>query len=287
MTRTAYVNGVYVDHNDAAVHIEDRGYQFADAVYEVVAVLGGKILDIEPHLARLKISLQGLEIPSPMSDAALGVVLNEVKRKNRLKNGILYFQISRGVAPREHGFPGEQITPSMVVTAKRLNFDAIKQKQKKGISVKTLPETRWARPDIKSVGLLANVLAKEEANKSKADDAWFVDNKGLVTEGTANNAWIVVGGKLITKELSGSILAGITRQSLIGVVAREGLEIVERGFTVGEALAADEAFITSTTNFVMPVVTIDTKPIGTGKPGSVSKKLIKHYWNYLDEIAKG
>ncbi|MCK5042003.1 MAG: D-amino-acid transaminase [Sphingomonadales bacterium] len=282
MSRIAYVNGSYVHHASAAVHVEDRGYQFADAVYEVVAVLNGKILDMEPHLARLSRSLQSLQIAMPMSDKALSVVLNEVKRQNRLRNGILYFQVSRGVAAREHGFPDGSISPSVVVTAKRLNFDAIKEKQKTGISVKTMVETRWARPDIKTVCLLANVLAKAEANKGGATDAWFVDHNGMVTEGTANNAWIIKGSTLITRELSNDILAGITRSSLLEVAEKEGLKIEERSFSVAEAKAADEAFITSTTNFVMPVVSIDGQKIGDGKPGSICQKLIKFYWNYLE-----
>jgi D-alanine transaminase len=282
LSRIAYVNGSYVYHLGAMVHVEDRGYQFSDAVYEVVAVLNGKILDLEPHLARLGRSLAGLQIGSPMSNKALSVVLNEVRRLNRLRNGILYFQVSRGVATREHGFPNTEVKPSVVVTAKRLNFDAIKKKQQLGINVITTAETRWARPDIKSVCLLANVLAKAKANKNGATDAWFVDNDGMVTEGTANNAWIIKDNMLITRELSNDILAGITRHTLLSVANDLGMKICERSFSVVEAKGADEAFITSTTNFVMPVVKIDEQKIGDGKVGQVCKKLIKFYWNYLE-----
>ena len=282
MSRIAYVNGSYVAHSGAAVHVEDRGYQFADAVYEVVAVLNGKILDLEPHLARLSRSLQHLQIEAPMSDKALGVVLREVQQQNRLKNGILYFQVSRGVAPREHGFPEAIITPSVVVTAKRLDFNAIKKKQEVGISVHTTSETRWARPDLKTVCLLANILAKAEANEGGATDAWFVDKSGFVTEGTANNAWIIKDNTLITRELSNAILAGITRQTLLRIVKKEGLKLIERSFSVDEAYNADEAFITSTTNFIMPVVIIDGHKIGDGRPELICQKLIEGFWDYLE-----
>lgn len=283
MSRIAYVNGSYVPHSGAVVHIEDRGYQFADAVYEVVAVLNGQILDLEPHLNRLARSLNNLHIPTPMSDSAISVILRQMVLQNRLRNGILYFQVSRGVAPREHGFPEQYVAPSMVVTAKRLCFDAIKKKQQKGISVNTTVETRWARPDIKTVCLLANVLAKAEANDEGATDAWFVDKSGMVTEGTANNAWIIKDNTIITRALSNDILAGITRQTLLSVAKNEGLKIIERSFSVDEAISADEAFITSTTNFVMPVVSIDGQKIGKGKPGAICQKLIKSYWDILGD----
>ena len=284
MSRIAYVDGQFVLHANAAVHIEDRGYQFADAVYEVVAVMGGKILDFNPHMDRMERSLAGLEIPVPMARAAFRVAMEELLRRNRLHNGIIYYQISRGVAPRGHGFPADVLAPVVVMTVKRIDFDAIRTKQAKGIKVITVPESRWARPDIKSVSLLANVLAKETAARADASEAWFADRDGLITEGSSTNAWIVdANGVLRTRTLDGAILAGITRQSLNGVLQGLGIKVGEDAFSVQEAEHAREAFMTSTTNFVMPIIQINDSVIGDGAPGPIAQKLMADYWRYVDE----
>ena len=284
LSRFAYVDGQYVPHASAAVHIEDRGYQFADAAYEVVAIMGGRILDFDPHMDRMERSLASLEIPVPMARMAFRAAMEELLRLNRLQNGIIYYQVSRGVAPRGHGFPEQVLAPVVVMTVKRMDFDAIRRKQAKGIKIITVPETRWARPDIKSVSLLANVLAKEEASRAGAAEAWFVDDDGLVTEGSSTNAWIVdADGNLRTRALDGAILPGITRQSLDKVVQGLGLPVKEEAFSVEEAEHAREVMMTSTTNFVMPVVQVNDSVIGDGVPGPLAQMLLASYWQYVDE----
>jgi D-alanine transaminase len=281
VSRVAYVNGEYVPHRTAAVHIEDRGYQFADGVYEVCAVLGGKILDLEPHLNRLARSLNELSIARPMSWAALKVVMAETVRRNKIRHGMLYIQITRGVARRDHPFPAAT-PPSLVMTARAVDFNAVIKRSEKGIAVITLPDMRWQRRDIKSIALLPNILAKQAAKEAGAYEAWQVDPQGFVTEGSSTNAWIVTkDGALVTRSLSHDILPGITRQIIIKLAAEHGLKLVERDFTVAEAMEAREAFLTSTTAFAMPVVRIDSAVLGNGHPGSVCRELIRHYWAYL------
>lgn len=286
MSRIAYVNGSYVPHRRAAVHIEDRGYQFADGVYEVVGVFDGRMIDEQLHLDRLDRSLGELSIRPPMSRAALRFVMAEVIRRNQLRHGMVYMQITRGVAPRDHVFPAHA-KPGLVMTARRLKPTDPKIVAR-GIDVITLPDMRWKRCDIKSISLLPNVLAKQTAKTKGASEAWLVGGDGIVTEGTATNAWIVTRkGILVTRTPDASILNGVTRRSVLRLAKREGLEIEERGFTVKEALAAREAFITSTTNYVMPVVHIDGKPVGDGKPGPFSRRLRAAYLDYMDESAVG
>jgi D-alanine transaminase len=272
MSRIAYVNGRYLPHAEASVHIEDRGYQFADGVYEVIAVQGGEFVDEELHLARLGRSLAELRIAAPMSRRALALVLHEVIRRNRVRDGIVYLQATRGVAPRDHPFPSD-IRTSLVVTARRARA-ANPKMLSEGASVITIPDIRWARCDIKSIALLPNVLGKQQAREADAYEAWQVDGAGMVTEGTSTNAWIITdAGELVTRQASSAILNGCTRLALLDIARRIGLTFVERPFSVAEAKAAREAFLTSTTSLVLPIVRIDGTAIGDGRPGPLVLKL--------------
>jgi D-alanine transaminase len=276
MSRIAYVNGRYVPHRVARIHIEDRGFQFADAVYEVIAVTGGALVDETPHLKRLGRSLGELRIAWPMSEPALKAVMREVIRRNGVSDGIIYLQVGRGAAPRDFPFP-KGVRPSVVMTARRHKGPAPRLVAE-GVGVITIPDIRWARPDIKSVALLPNTLGKQQAKEAGAYEAWQVDRDGKVTEGTSSNAWIITtAGEVVTRQADTSILNGITRLSLIALLKSEGLKLVERPFTVAEAKAAREAFLTSTTNFVLPVVRIDDAPVGNGYPGSVVQRLRDAY----------
>jgi D-alanine transaminase len=278
MGRVAYVNGRYERHGEASVHIEDRGYQFADAVYEVWSVFDGKLADPEGHFVRLARSLSELRIAMPMSRAALTIVLRETVRQNRVRDGILYLQISRGVAPRDHAFPTEPVPPAVVVTCKPVNFAALQAKAAKGVSVITVPENRWGRADIKSTSLLPNALAKQAAREKGAAEAWFVDELGFVTEGSSSNAWIVdAEGVLRTRDTNANILRGVTRTSLLQIIRDEGLKVDERPFTPAEAQAAKEVFITAATALVTPVIAVDGKPVGNGSPGPVATRLRRLY----------
>ena len=278
MGRIAYVNGAYVRHADAAVHIEDRGYQLADAVYEVWAMSDGGLCDPEGHFARLERSLGELSIAMPMSRAALTAVLKETVRRNRIRDGLVYLQVSRGVAPRDHAFPTEPTPPAVVVTVKRTDPAAAEARAAAGVGVITTPENRWGRCDIKTVGLLPNVLAKQAARSSGAGEAWFVDADGLVTEGASSNAWIVTAdGVLVTRDTSANILRGVTRATLLEVARSENIRIEERPFSLQEALSAREAFFTGAGALLMPVVAIDGKPVGDGRPGPVATRLRSLY----------
>jgi D-alanine transaminase len=279
MSRIAYVNGRYVPHRDARVHIEDRGFQFADGCYEVVAIRGGIFIDAGLHLQRLRRSLAGLGIRFPMTDAALTVAMTEVARRNLVREGFIYLQITRGAAPRDFVFPAAT-RPTLVMTARAKPLIDVKLIEQ-GIKVITIPDQRWARPDIKSVSLLPNALGKEEAKQAGAYEAWQVDRDGNVTEGTSSNAWIVTrAGEVVTRQADHGILDGVTRQGLLRVIAASGLRISERPFSVAEAKVAAEALLTSSTNFILPVVKIDDAPIGDGKPGPLAKKLAARYLDY-------
>lgn len=281
MSRIAYVNGQYRDMRDASVNIEDRGYQFADGVYEVCEIRGGRIVDLARHMARLQRSLNELRIAMPMTLAALQSVIHEIVRRNRVSYGIVYLQISRGVARREHAFPVQPIKPSIVITARSLNFEKNQASAARGIAVITIPENRWPRVDIKSVSLLPNVLAKQQAKEQGAYEAWFVDGDGFVTEGASSNAWIVTKeGSVVTRSLDGGILAGITRAVLMDVLAALQIRLEERPFTPKEAYEAAEAFVTASSQIVMPVVAVDGQKIGNGSPGPVSRKLREHFHQF-------
>jgi D-alanine transaminase len=286
MPRWAYVNGSFVRHGDACVHIEDRGYQLADGVYEVWAVMGGRLADADGHFARLERSLGELRIPMPMTRAALTIVLQETVRRNRVGDGLVYLQVTRGVAPRDHAFPTRPVRPSVVVTARATDTRAAEARAAQGVAVITTPETRWARCDIKSVALLPNVMAKQAARERGAAEAWFVDELGLVTEGASSNAWIVdQDGVLRTRDLNANILRGITRASLLGLVADQHIAFAERPFTPDEAKTAREAFITGAGTLVLPVVRIDGVQIGDGRPGPVASRLRALYVSHARQTA--
>ncbi|HEV2898981.1 MAG TPA: D-amino-acid transaminase [Pseudaminobacter sp.] len=283
MPRIAYVNGRYVAHAEASVHIEDRGYQFADGVYEVCEVARGYIVDMKRHLDRLDRSLRELSIAWPMNRAAMEIVIVEVIRRNRVKNGLVYLQVTRGVASRDFLFPADT-KPSVVVTARKVDPAALARRAENGIKVITVPENRWDRVDIKSVGLLPNVLAKQKASEAGAQEAWFIDADGTVKEGGSSNAWIVTrDGALVTRPAEHGILRGITRTTLLDVAAKLGLRVEERGFTVAEAKAAREAFISSATTIAMPVVAIDGDPVANGHPGSVVLSLRQAFFDIAEK----
>ncbi|AYV48077.1 D-amino acid aminotransferase [Caulobacter flavus] len=274
MSRFAYVNGRFVRHGQAAVHIEDRGYQLADGVYEVWAVFDGKLADAEGHFARLWRSLDELRIAHPMSEASLIVVLREAIRRNHVREGLVYLQVSRGVAKRDHAFPSPAVPPAVVITARSVDRAAIEAKAAKGSAVITVPENRWGRCDIKTIGLLPNALAKQAARERGAIEAWFVDDLGLVTEGASSNAWIVdAEGRLRTRDTQANILRGVTRLTLLDVIAQAGLPVAEQPFTVEEAKSAREAFITGAGSLVTPITSVDGVKIGDGTVGPVASRL--------------
>jgi len=277
MSRIAYVDGVYQPLNLPGILVEDRGYQFADGVYEVCAIRDGRLLDEARHLDRLQYSLDALDMPMPMSRAALQQVMRETLRRNRIHSGILYIQVSRGVAPREHMYDAS-LKPVLVMTARPISAERRAQIMKKGISVISVPDQRWARCDIKSISLLPNVLARQSARHAKVQEAWQIDGQGMVTEGAATNAWIVdAKGVLRTRPADNDILNGIVRQVLLDCVAELGLKFEEKPFSLKEALAAQECFSTASTMSVFPVVKIDGKKIADCKPGAVAKMLSDAY----------
>jgi D-alanine transaminase len=285
MSRIAYVNGRYLPFAEATVHIEDRGYQFSDGVYEVCVVMEGGLVDEPLHMRRLQRSLTELKIAMPMSLAALRVVLRETVRRNRVRSGLVYVQVNRGVARRDHAFPPAGTAPSIVVTARGTDAAAAEKTAAAGIAVITVPENRWDRVDIKAVALLPNVLAKQAAKEQGAKEAWFVGKDGFVTEGSSSNAWIVSReGKVITRPADHGILRGITRTVLLNVLKAQGLELDERPFTAEEAYAAREAFVTSASQSVMPVVRIDGRPVGNGAPGLLATALRKDFHKHSEII---
>jgi D-alanine transaminase len=278
MSRVAYVNGRYVPFAEALVHVEDRGYQFADGVYEVCAVRGGNLVDEVPHMARLSRSLRELRIQAPLSDTALRHIMRETVRRNAVRDGLLYLQVTRGVARRDHPFPAKA-KPTLVATARSLPIWRYDDWAAGGVEVRTMPETRWARCDIKSIALLPNVLAKQSAREAGAYEAWFVDRDGLVTEGASTTAWIVdAAGVLRTRQLGNEILPGVTRGELLPLCRQLGIDAQEKPFTVEDARAAREAFITAASIGVIPVVKIDGHAVGAGVPGPVAKRLRAAYW---------
>jgi D-alanine transaminase len=283
MSRVAYVNGRYLPLHAAAINIEDRGYQFADGVYEVCEVRGGRLVDERRHMERLQRSLVELRIRMPMPLSALGVVLHETVRRNRVQDGIVYLQVTRGVARRDHAFPEPAPRPSVVVTARELDFAQNERTAADGIAVVTVPDNRWDRVDIKSISLLPNVLAKQTAREQGAREAWFVTGEGIVTEGSSTNAWIVSsGGRVVTRPADHGILRGITRTVLLDVIKAQGLTLDERPFTLAEAHAAREAFVTSASQIVMPVVRIDGQPVGDGRPGPIASALRQDFHRYAE-----
>jgi D-alanine transaminase len=283
MSRIAYVNGRYLPLRQAMVHIEDRGYQFGDAVYEVCEVRQGRLIDERRHLGRLKRSLDELQIRLPMSLVSLGIVLREVVARNRIGYGIVYLQVGRGVARRDHAFPAPDVAPSVVVTARPLNARRNEALAAAGIAVIGVPDNRWGRVDIKTTGLLPNVLARQAAVAQGARDAWFVDKDGMVTEAASANAWIVTqAGRVVTRPADHGILKGITRTVLFDVIKAQGLSVEERAFSLSEAYAAREAFVTAASQIVLPVVRIDGRAIGEGKPGPLATALRRAFHQYAE-----
>ncbi len=276
MTRTAYVNGRFLPLARACVPVEDRGLQFADGVYEVVKVVRGRAVDLERHLDRLERSLAELRIRLPVGRAALKTVIAELLRRNRLADAAVYLQVDRGVAPRNHLFPA-RARPSLIATVRRLSLPKPAELER-GVAVVTLPDQRWARCDIKSVSLLPNILAKQQAAESACREAWLVDGEGFVTEGTSSNAWIVDReGRLVTRPLGPAILGGVTRAVVLELAAAAGIATTERPFAVAEALEAREAFLTSTSSLVLPITSIDGRPVANGRPGSTTRSLLAAY----------
>ena len=281
MSRIAYVNGRYRDLRDACVNVEDRGYQFADGVYEVCEVRGARLVDFPRHMARLQRSLSELQIAEPMPITALAIIMREVVRQNRVTFGIVYLQVTRGVARRDHAFPPSSVKPSVVVTARALDYEKKQQTAATGIKVITLAENRWPRVDIKSVSLLPNVLAKQEAREKGAYEAWYVDSDGFITEGASSNAWIVTkDGRAVTRSVDRGVLAGITRAVLVEVMGALQIRLEERPFTPAEAREAAEVFVTSASQIVMPVVAIDGQVVGNGQPGGITKQLREEFHRF-------
>lgn len=274
MSRVAYVNGRYVPASAAQVSCEDRGFQFSDGVYEVWALRAGRLLDHAGHLARLHRSLRELQITPPLSDRALNVVIGEVIRRNRVRDGIVYLQITRGVAPRDHAFPDPDVPPTLVIYARPIDHAALARKQRDGVAVVTQPDLRWLRCDIKSVSLLPNVLARQAAREAGAAEAWLIDEAGFITEGAASTAWIVDrDGCVRTRALEANILPGVTREELLNMCAQQGVEVSTAAFTPADIVQAREAFMTSAGVGIVPVVRLDNEVIGAGVVGPVTRLL--------------
>ncbi len=274
--RTVYVNGAYVPEAEANVSIFDRGFLFADGVYEVTSVLGGKLIDFPGHAARLKRSLTELGMAVPLSEAELLEIHQELVRINEIDDGLVYLQITRGAADRDFAYPSKDTPQTVVLFTQTKPGLASSMQAEKGIAVITVPDQRWGRRDIKTVQLLYPSMAKMAAKAAGADDAWMVED-GFVTEGTSNNAYIVKDGVIITRHLGTEILHGITRAAVLRFAREAQMKVEERAFTVAEAQGAEEAFITSASSFVMPVVALDGAEIGTGQPGPVAKRLREIY----------
>ncbi|GAB4128528.1 MAG: D-amino-acid transaminase [Rhodothalassiaceae bacterium] len=275
MSRIAYVDGLYVPHGEAAIAIEDRGFQFSDGVYEVCLVLEGRILDKEAHLARLGRSLAALRIAPPMSDEALRIAMAQMVARNRLRHATLYMQVTRGVARRDHPFPNPAPCPTLVMTMQRFDPQALIMRQDRGVSAISMPDLRWRRCDIKSVSLLGNVLAKQAAREAGAFEAFMTDDQGRITEGASTSVFMVDGsGRLLGRALGPEILPGITRAVLMEIIAAEAIETIETPFTLDEARAARELFLASTTSGITPVTRLDGTAIGDGTPGPLTRRLI-------------
>ena len=274
MSRIAYVNGRYLPHTHAMVHIEDRGFQFADSVYEVCEVWDDEIVDMTRHLDRLKRSLGELSIAWPVERSAMEAIMREVVARNRVRRGLVYLQVTRGAARRDFNFPKPGTLPTLVVTSRSIPRKQFAKTGETGIRVITTPDIRWQRVDIKTTGMTAQVLAKETAMRAGAKEAWMVDADGMVTEGSSSTAWIVnAEGTLVTRPKDMNILPGITRMAIMDYAAANGLKVEERPFSVEEAKKAREAFVTSASATVTPVVEIDDAVIGNGVPGSIASRM--------------
>lgn len=274
----AFVNGRYLPHAQARVAVEDRGFQFADGVYEVVAIVEGRLVDVDGHMDRLARSLGELRIAWPMSRPALSLVMRELIRRNGVTTGLIYLQITRGAAPRDFKFPVPAVRPTLVMTVRRVARFGSPAQLADGVAVITIPDIRWLRRDIKSVSLLPQVLGKQQAVEAAAFEAWMVDTDGLVTEGCSSNAWIVTAdGTLVTRPTDHLILAGVTRGSLLRLADELGIAVDLRPFSVAEACTAREAFLSSATTFALPVTRLDDQPVGDGQPGDLTRRLRQAY----------
>ncbi|MFT3988177.1 D-amino-acid transaminase [Aestuariivirga sp.] len=281
MSRIVYVNGEFVPEEQGKISIFDRGFLFADGVYEVTAVVNGKLVEYDPHMERLDRSLRELNIAWPCTTDELKAMHLEIVKRNALKEGHIYMQVTRGAADRDFKFPKDVKSTLIAFTQTGSLID--NPNAKTGVKVVTVPDIRWERRDIKSVMLLAPVLAKQAAAEKGASEGWMVED-GKITEGASSNAYIVKDGVVITRPLSHAILPGCTRRALMRLAKEHGVKVEERLFTPDEAYAADEAFLTSATQFVMPIVEIDGKRVGGGQPGPLVRKLREFY---LEEVVKG
>lgn len=287
MSRIAYVNGRYVPHADAQVHVEDRGYQFADGIYEVCAVWNSLLIDETRHLDRMERSLRELRIAMPVPRAAIAFIMRELVARNHVDHGIIYLQITRGVARRDHPFPAK-VKPALVMTARAFSAARVEASIANGIAIVSVPDIRWGRCDIKTVALLPNVLAKQQAREAGAYEAWLTDADGFVTEGSSTNAWMVdQSGKIVTRALTANILPGVTRKTIMGLSGEMNAVIEERPFTIAEAQKARETFITAASAAVIPVVSVDGVTIGDGKPGPIALAIRAAYRTHaLAEASK-
>lgn len=288
MSRIVYVNGAYLPYMQATVHVEDRGFQFADGVYEVCEIRGGALIDERRHIDRLHRSMSELNMAPPMDRRALGVVLRETVRRNRVRDGMVYIQVTRGAAKRDFAFPPADTPATVVCIARPSKRLRVERRAAKGLRVVTMPDIRWRRPDIKTIALLPNALARQAAYDAGADEAWLVDDQGFVTEGASCNAWIITANdEMVTRPAETGILRGITRTVLVELIAGEGLSLVERAFTVSEAKQAKEAFNSSATGVIMPVIAIDGAPIGGGQPGPIAMRLRQVFHDYAESSSGG
>lgn len=284
MSRIAYVNGRYERHATATISIEDRGFQFADGVYEVIAIVNGCPVDFLPHLERLERSMAELRFPAPPSRSALTIISQEVVKRNRVRNGIVYVQVNRGRAPRNHPFPGADTACSVVMTARSGLGPSVEQREK-GVRLSVQDDQRWLRRDIKTIGLLANVLTKQAAKEASAFEALLINPDQTVTEASAANVWLVEkDGTLVTRPLGPEILGGITRARILSLAEEAGYRVQEKTFTLEDILAAKEVFLTGTTTFVLPVVQVDESVISNGHPGETSRDLGDRYLSFLASL---
>lgn len=288
MSRIIYVNGRYVPHRAANIHVEDRGLQFADGVYEVFPVFAGRIQNLSEHLARLNDSLAALRIGWPVSRTVLPMLIEQIRLRNGIEHGLVYLQATRGVAPRDHAFPRKPIAPTLIMSARHIDLARRTEQAAKGVQLVSMPDQRWSRRDIKSVSLLANMLAKQTAVEAGAFEALMLDSDGYITEGAASTFWIVDhDGTLVTRPLSQDVLPGVTRRRVLDLARDMRLRVTERKIHLDELAQAREAFLTSATLFVMPVNQIDTVVIGNGGPGVVTDALRTQYIENLGSDGGG
>ena len=280
--RVAYVDGRYLRHGEAGVHIEDRGLQLGDSVYEALRIESGRLRDVKEHFDRLERSLREIEMTLPMTRQALAHVMHEVVRRNGVPDGLLYLQVTRGAVRRDHPIPEHSPKPTLILTVHALDVAAMARRRREGIAVITKPDERWARCDIKSTQLLANLMAKTAARRAGAFEVWLLDSEGFVTEGASTTAWIVDGaGSLVTRDLSHAILPGVTRRVVLELVREARIPLVERRFTPAEATTAREAFLTAASGAAIPIVTVDGRPVGDGKPGPLTCRIAELYGGHM------